>query len=295
MFDYNISEGACINGSQEINFNSLPDNYFCNHNSTPISYKNKCGVCNPGNSFIDNKCQSCKYGYFSRGDNSCEKCPINTYSSKSIYLRYFDTFPNFISTSCVNHDMNINACKNFQGWKIFNNSFVTTPSLISQASLILSFDLNVNNKEGKLEFIYETDCTSTSHFYIITNKSRINLPIVLKNQFSISLNSGIQRVSVVFYCDDQFANCSIRIREIKILEIEEGVGTECKKCPLGYFSNEGSLLCLNCPDGRQRRDSDSIACYSCPENYYRDSTMSECQKCPKHTKPNSNRDSCILY
>jgi len=295
IYDYINKDAECKEGLKSINKQPIPDDGFCTDNKesqTGLSFP--CGECNPGYVKYQGECKPCSYGNYSNGTSSCFICPPNTYSNSVIFLKYFDKIPDFIKNYCFNHDPNIDACSLYDdGWAIINNSFVATPNLLNLVTLNLEINFAIFQDEGQFEFIYESNCSNNSFLYV-KNKSYIfYIYLTNSSSFIMPLKKGNHTIIISYFTLNTFSFCTVKIYNIRISGVVNGVSDSCNECPDGSFSLEGSNFCTRCPEGQARLGSN--ICQECPENFYRDRNMNECHKCASHTIPNDDRTGCELY
>uniref|UniRef100_A0A8B9RB39 Si:ch211-233h19.2 n=1 Tax=Astyanax mexicanus TaxID=7994 RepID=A0A8B9RB39_ASTMX len=192
----------------------------------PSGEREPCPPCNPG--FYNNNtatCLPCPQGTYSDGLKECQPCPAGTEPALGYEYKWWNILPANMKSSCFN--VANTKCDGMNGWEVAGDHIRSGAGGSDNDYLILNL-----KKTVKLYFPWYTQ--------ILVHPAEIQ-----QNQ-------------------NRYVNDMVKIYLITVTNALDGVASSCRACAI-ESQQPGS------------------ACVPCPAGYYIDEETNQCQECPPNT------------
>jgi hypothetical protein len=239
----------------------------------------------------------CLSGYFIE-NNTCKKCPINTYSIEGIN-RCIPCLAGYASTEGSSICKKI--CSDGSIYNTTNKTCEQCPSNTYQElnECLPCEDKCMTSNKGS------TSCNIKICDPIITPSCPINSTNIsngnpqIPNYTGCYCNIGYEFDTTTSTCVKICDNGTVYNTIDKTCDrcdagsyLPEGT-TTCINCPIGMFSSSGATLCEDCPAGRYLQDG-STACLNCPAGQFSSSSgATTCVNCPAGQYSSSGATVCL--
>ncbi|GAA6101845.1 endosome/lysosome-associated apoptosis and autophagy regulator family member 2 [Tachysurus ichikawai] len=250
--------------------------------------REKCPPCNPG--YYNNNtatCSPCPQGTYSEGLKACQPCPAGTEPALGYEYKWWNTLPSGMKSSCFN--VANTKCDNMNGWEVAGDHIHSGAGGSDNDYLILNlkvpgFRLPTSVSEtsgtefGRITFVFETVCSADCQLYFMMDTGRRSTNVVeswedskekqsythiMTKNASVSYTWAFQRTNQN-KDGRQYVNDMVKIYSITVTNALDGVAWACRACAI-ESQQPGS------------------ACVPCPAGYYIDEETNQCQECPPNT------------
>ena len=258
---------------------------YYRYNISPISLESVCFPCPLGTATNS-----------TLADSICSLCPAGTYAGKVANFTHFSPLPANVTNEC--HPATGQFCTDSIGWIVNGNGLFSGNNLMSNAFLVLTYEVNITELEGNFEFSWSMGSNTQSISRLIVSVDGIMVAGYSGNEYHANskpfpLQAGVRVVQFTYrHAGTSQEWCSIHW--ISIHGSEKGGAPACFPCPPNSISASGSDTCIPCPPGYMANE-DHTVCNACPVDTYTDKPgdLQGCRACPVYSVSNANRTMCI--
>ncbi|MCJ8733179.1 hypothetical protein PDJAM_G00220150 [Pangasius djambal] len=254
----------------------------------PSGKREPCPPCNPG--FYNNNtatCSPCPQGTYSEGLKECQPCPAGTEPALGYEYKWWNILPSGMKSSCFN--VANTKCDGMNGWEVAgdhirsgaggsDNDYLILNLKVPGFRLPTSVSGTSGTEFGRITFVFETICSADCQLYFMMDTDRRSTNVVeswegskekqsythiMTKNASVSYTWAFQRTNQA-KDGRQYVNDMAKIYSITVTNALDGVAWACRACAI-ESQQPGS------------------ACVPCPAGYYIDEETNQCQECPPNT------------
>eukprot|EP01129_Flabellula_baltica_P009966 TRINITY_DN4153_c0_g1_i2.p1 TRINITY_DN4153_c0_g1~~TRINITY_DN4153_c0_g1_i2.p1 ORF type:complete len:1569 (-),score=281.58 TRINITY_DN4153_c0_g1_i2:27-4733(-) len=265
------------------------------NSNIPESLENApCGTCNPGTYRSGSECVPCEAGEYSSNGTECIICDKGSVTPRKLILDYFDSWPSFVSTSCVGDCFG-------DGWRLKDTEIDSGIGHGRYAEVKLHINTEINS-EGSIIIEYEPHTDRFYYLYLQDIAEGRDYPYYYYysdsvegiNTINVPLSHGKHNLTFTYFHYDE--DMTAQTDHISILKIElygslSGLPTSCERCGPGQEPSMDRTVCLPC-EGGTYKSSDMDTCQACPSGTVSQKGQGECISCGHNVFPNSDQDEC---
>uniref|UniRef100_W5K073 Endosome-lysosome associated apoptosis and autophagy regulator family member 2a n=1 Tax=Astyanax mexicanus TaxID=7994 RepID=W5K073_ASTMX len=252
----------------------------------PSGEREPCPPCNPG--FYNNNtatCLPCPQGTYSDGLKECQPCPAGTEPALGYEYKWWNILPANMKSSCFN--VANTKCDGMNGWEVAgdhirsgaggsDNDYLILNLKVPGFRLPTSVSGTSGTEFGRVTFVFETTCSADCELYFYDDrrstsvveswegsKEKQSYTHIMTKNASVSFTWAFQRINQAKDVR-QYVNDMVKIYLITVTNALDGVASSCRACAI-ESQQPGS------------------ACVPCPAGYYIDEETNQCQECPPNT------------
>uniref|UniRef100_A0A3B4E9Z3 MRH domain-containing protein n=1 Tax=Pygocentrus nattereri TaxID=42514 RepID=A0A3B4E9Z3_PYGNA len=284
----------------------------------PTGKREPCPPCNPG--FYNNNtatCLPCPQGTYSDGLKECQPCPAGTEPALGYEYKWWNILPANIKSSCFN--VANTKCDGMNGWEVAgdhirsgaggsDNDYLILNLKVPGFRLPTSISGTSGTEFGRITFVFETICSADCELYFMMDTDRRSTSVVeswegskekqsythiMTKNASVSYTWAFQRTNQAKDVR-QYINDMVKMYSITVTNALDGVASSCRACAIE--SQQPGSACVPCPAGYYI-DEETNQCLECPPNtflsghhvYGRDA----CQPCGPGSRSNKEHSLCF--
>uniref|UniRef100_A0AAR2LP84 MRH domain-containing protein n=1 Tax=Pygocentrus nattereri TaxID=42514 RepID=A0AAR2LP84_PYGNA len=283
----------------------------------PTGKREPCPPCNPG--FYNNNtatCLPCPQGTYSDGLKECQPCPAGTEPALGYEYKWWNILPANIKSSCFN--VANTKCDGMNGWEVAgdhirsgaggsDNDYLILNLKVPGFRLPTSISGTSGTEFGRITFVFETICSADCELYFMMvsvfvtsvveswegSKEKQSYTHIMTKNASVSYTWAFQRTNQAKDVR-QYINDMVKMYSITVTNALDGVASSCRACAIE--SQQPGSACVPCPAGYYI-DEETNQCLECPPNtflsghhvYGRDA----CQPCGPGSRSNKEHSLCF--